>query len=85
MIGCVVFEKIIFRFDMILSSLAKIDEAKEYIGFLKAIFITLIVIDTSLIAWVFKNFDAQTSFRFDNGIYCEVSLISIILSFALDK
>ena len=37
----------------------KIDEVKEFIGFLKAIFIILIVIDTSLIAWVFKNFDIE--------------------------
>ncbi len=35
--------------------MAKIDRIKELIGFLKAIFITLIIIDTSLIAWVFKN------------------------------
>jgi hypothetical protein len=37
--------------------MAKLDEIKEYIGFLKTIFITLIVIDTSLIAWIFKNYD----------------------------
>ena len=35
--------------------MAKIDEIKEFIGFLKAIFITMIVMDTSLIAWIFKN------------------------------
>jgi len=35
--------------------MAKIDEVKEYIGFLKVVFVTLIAIDTSLIAWIFKN------------------------------
>ena len=37
--------------------MAKLDEIKEYIGFLKTIFITLVIIDTSLIAWIFKNYD----------------------------
>ena len=35
--------------------MAKIDEVKEFIGFLKVIFVTLIAIDTSLIAYFFKN------------------------------
>jgi cellulose synthase/poly-beta-1,6-N-acetylglucosamine synthase-like glycosyltransferase len=35
--------------------MAKIDEVKEYIGFLKVLFVTLIALDTSLIAWIFKN------------------------------
>jgi len=43
--------------------MAKIDEVKEFIGFLKAVFITLIVIDTSLIAWVFKNFNLEVNFK----------------------
>jgi hypothetical protein len=43
--------------------MAKIDEIKEFIGFLKAIFITLIVINTSLIAWVFKNFNTELVFK----------------------
>ena len=38
----------------------KIDEVKEFIGFLKAIFILLIVINTSLIAWIFKNFESES-------------------------
>ena len=37
--------------------MAKIDKKKEYIGFLKAIFITLIAIDSSMIAWLFKNYE----------------------------
>lgn len=35
--------------------MAKLDRAKEYIGFLKAVFIMLVAIDSSLIAWLFKN------------------------------
>lgn len=40
--------------------MAKMDEIKEFIGFLKAIFVTMIVIDTSLIAWIFKNFSNES-------------------------
>ena len=35
--------------------MAKIDKQKEYISFLKAIFLTLIAIDTSMIAWLFNH------------------------------
>jgi len=35
--------------------MAKIDRVKEFIGLLKAMLITLIVVDTSLIAWLFNN------------------------------
>jgi len=35
--------------------MAQLDEIKEFIGFLKVIFVTLIAIDTLLIAWIFKN------------------------------
>jgi len=35
--------------------MAKLDSAKEYIGFLKAIFVIIIAIDSSLISWLFKN------------------------------
>ena len=43
--------------------MAKIDEIKEFIGFLKAIFITFVIIDTSLLAWIFKNFNIETSLK----------------------
>ena len=36
---------------------------KSLLVFLKAIFIMLIVINTSLIAWVFKNFDIEHTGR----------------------
>ena len=35
--------------------MAKLDEVKEFIGFLKVVFVTLVAVDTSLIAWIFKN------------------------------
>ncbi len=41
----------------------KIDEVKEFIGFMKAIFILMIVIDTSLIAWIFKVFEDESMGR----------------------
>ena len=56
----------------------KIDEVKEFIGFLKAIFVLLIVIDTSLIAWVFKSFESESLGR----LYIVVFLI-FILSLAI--
>lgn len=34
---------------------AKIDEIKEFIGFLKAVFITTIVIMSSLVAYLYKK------------------------------
>lgn len=56
--------------------MAKIDEIKEFIGFLKAIFITMIVINTSLIAWIFKNFDSVEYWK----LYIVVGLIFMISS-----
>jgi hypothetical protein len=35
--------------------MAKIDEVKEFIGFLKAVFITTIVIMSSLVAYLYKK------------------------------
>jgi membrane protein YdbS with pleckstrin-like domain len=56
----------------------KIDEVKEFIGFLKAIFILLIVINTSLIAWIFKNFESESIGR----LYIVVLLV-FLLSLAI--
>ena len=58
--------------------MAKIDEIKEFIGFLKAIFITLIIMDTSLIAWIFKNYDASSEWK----VYIVVSIV-ILLSIVI--
>ena len=35
--------------------MAKLDKVKEFIGFLKAVFITAIVVSSSLIAYLFKK------------------------------
>ncbi len=60
--------------------MAKIDKIKELIGFLKAIFITLIIIDTSLIAWEFKNYLEVQNWK----LYVVLFLI-IVLSLAIAK
>ena len=62
----------------------KIDEVKEFIGFMKAIFILMIVIDTSLIAWVFKNFADEST----NRLYIVVLIIlaiSIVIGLLFTK
>ena len=41
--------------------MAKLDKAKEYIGFLKAVFVLLVAIDSSLVAWLFKNPDLNNN------------------------
>jgi len=53
-------------------------KSKSLLVFLKAIFIMLIVINTSLIAWVFKNFDIEHTGR----IYTVVFL-TVIFSIAI--
>ena len=52
--------------------MAKIDEIKEYIGFLKAIFITMIIIDTSLVAYLYKK-------TFFEDIYVLVTIIFVTI------
>jgi hypothetical protein len=59
--------------------MAKIDKIKEFIGFLKAIFVTLIVIDTSLIAWIFKNFQNELTWKL-NIVVGLILLLSLIHS-----
>jgi len=54
--------------------MVKIDEVKELIGFLKAIFIVLIVINTSLIAWIFKNYSIEVEWK----LYVVLFLIFVI-------
>ena len=62
----------------------KIDEVKEFIGFLKAIFILLIVIDTSLIAWVFKNFENEHIVRLYIVVFL-VFLLSVAIGILFSK
>ena len=40
--------------------MAKLDRAKEYIGFLKAVFVLLVAINSSLIAWLFNHSESNS-------------------------
>ena len=62
----------------------KIDEVKEFIGFMKAIFIMLIVIDTSLIAWVFKNFENESMVRLYIVVFI-ILVISVVVALLFNK
>ncbi|WP_457750271.1 hypothetical protein [Sulfurimonas sp.] len=52
--------------------IAKIDEIKEFIGFLKAVFITAIVIMSSLVAYLYKQ-------PIDNNITVLIALVLDII------
>jgi hypothetical protein len=59
--------------------MAKIDEVKEFIGFLKAVFITAIVIMSSLVAYLYKQ-------PIDNNIIVLIALVlDIIIIIGLYK
>jgi len=59
--------------------MAKIDKEKEYIGFLKAIFLTLIAIDSSLIAWLFNHSELNVKSTIVLSIILFVSVIIWII------
>ena len=63
--------------------MAKIDEIKETIGFYKAIFITLLVIDSSLIAWIFKNYNINKTKMYI--VLFVIVCLSIFLGFLFIK
>ena len=46
--------------------MAKIDEIKEFIGYLKVVFGILVAIDISIIGWLFKNEESLSNIVF----YC---------------
>lgn len=56
--------------------MAKLDRAKEYIGFLKAIFIMIVAIDSSLIAWLFKNSNLNL---YSTLVIIGISISSIVI------
>ncbi len=58
--------------------MAKIDEIKELIGFLKVLFATFVAIDVSLIAWLNKNY-LHNSEIFNIGAF----LLIILFAFAI--
>ena len=56
--------------------MAKIDEIKELIGFLKLLFATFVAIDVSLIAWFVKSHES-------NEAYLNIGTLVLIIVFAL--
>ena len=66
--------------------MAKLDRAKEYIGFLKAIFIIIIAIDSSLISWLFKNPNFSVSSTLVIiGISISSAVIIVLFKYILKK
>jgi hypothetical protein len=55
--------------------MAKIDEIKELIGFLKVLFATFVAIDVSLIAWLYKNYEA-------NGTIINIAILFLVAIFS---
>lgn len=58
--------------------MAKIDEIKELIGFLKVLFATFVAIDVSLIAWLSKNYLSNVTI-FNIGAFILIVLFSIAI------
>ncbi len=56
--------------------MAKIDEIKELIGFLKVLFATFVAIDVSLIAWLNKNY-SESGFVFNFAALLLATLFSV--------
>ena len=66
--------------------MAKLDRAKEYIGFLKAVFVLLVAIDSSLISWLFKNTGLTTqSILVIIGISVSSLTIVLLVKYILKK
>jgi len=66
--------------------MAKLDEIKEFIGFLKAIFLILIVIDSSLISWLFNHSDITPKSTVVIVVIIIITIIDLILfKFILKK
>ena len=58
--------------------MAKIDEIKEFIGFLKLLFATFVAIDVSLIAWFVKNHEI-------NEVYLNIGTLALIVFFCISN
>jgi len=58
--------------------MAKIDRIKELIGFLKILFATFVAIDVSLIAWIAKNYQVNSSF-FNFSAWLLIIIFSIAI------
>ena len=58
--------------------MATIDEVKEFIGFLKAVFLVLIAIDSSLIAWLFNHTELNTKSMIVIGVIVIITIMILI-------
>lgn len=56
--------------------MAKIDEIKELIGFLKVLFATFVALDVSLVAWLVKN-------HVENDTLLNVGTLILVILFSL--
>jgi len=56
--------------------MAKIDEIKELVGFLKVLFATFVALDASLVAWLSKSYPA-------NSQMWNFSTLALIIFFSL--
>ncbi len=59
--------------------MSKVDGIKETIGFLKAIFIVLIIIDSSLIAWLFNHSNLTIKSSIVISAIMFITIIDLIL------
>jgi Na+-transporting NADH:ubiquinone oxidoreductase subunit NqrD len=56
--------------------MAKIDKVKEDIGFVKILFVTVVTMDVSLFAWLFKNYTS-------NSIFINIITLILIVLFSI--
>ena len=56
--------------------MAKIDEIKELVGFLKVLFATFVAVDVSLIAWLHKNY-LNSGLEFGIIVFALIVLFSV--------
>ena len=66
--------------------MAKLDRAKELIGFLKAIFVLAVAINSSLVAWLFNHPDLSLySILVIIGIVITLLVIILLFKYILKK
>ena len=60
--------------------MAKIDEIKEFIGYLKVVFGILVAVDISIIGWLFKNEGSLSNIKIIlSSIVVIITTISIVM------
>ncbi|MGE4295819.1 MAG: hypothetical protein AB7E49_08975 [Campylobacterales bacterium] len=64
--------------------MARIDEIKEFIGFLKLLFATVVAIDVSLVGWLVASFESAAVWQLTLGLSLAV-LLSVILPLIVRK